>query len=92
MKASVALATNPYASSGLDWIDAARRAAAAAAGGPIPAIRLYGAAGGVKDVIDGLYASFPTVIAVTLCVVFCLLAASFGSLAVAARLSSPRVS
>ena len=35
--------------------------------------------------IDALYDSFPTVIAVTLCVVFCLLCASFGSIAVGLR-------
>ena len=37
------------------------------------------------DVIDNLYASFPLVIAVTLCVVFVLLAGAFGSLATALR-------
>lgn len=77
-RSTVSLSENPYSRQGLKWLKRARKRCPADT-------YVTGPAAGLSDVVDALYASFPTVIASTLGVVFVLLALSFGSVAVALR-------
>lgn len=91
--AEILLSGDAYSTSGFDWIVDARHALRRAQQIDTSDLMLVapnglyldGTAAQLRDLIHGLYQSFPLVIIVTLSLVFCFLGLAFGSLAVPLR-------
>lgn len=83
--ARIALRRNPYSSRGFKWITRARRVLNEYPNEMFSHVSLSGSPAALMDVIDELYAAFPSVVGATLAVVFALLGLMFRSVSVALR-------